>query len=118
MSVCTQRYMLRVGSSASAGLDNGDSAISAANIWTWSPKTVNETRAQFTYSDLKALPTDPIGPAVSISGVASFGMLSGSPQGRLNKMFEAVDNVSHQAGAHALGFTGLAPVGVVPVVSD
>jgi hypothetical protein len=88
--------------SASAGLDNDDYAISTANIWTWSPRTVNETRAQFTYSDLKALPTDPVGPAVSISGVASFGTLSGSPQGRLNKMFEVVDNVSHQAGAHAL----------------
>jgi len=89
-------------SSASAGLDNGDHALSAANIWTWSSRTVNETRAQFTYSDLNALPTDPIGPAVSIAGVASFGTLSGSPQGRRNRMFEVVDNLSHQAGAHAL----------------
>jgi carboxypeptidase family protein/TonB-dependent receptor-like protein len=88
--------------SASAGLDNGDRAVSAANIWTWSPRTVNEARAQFTYSDLKALPTDPVGPAVSISGVASFGTLSGAPQRRLNRMFEAVDNLSHQAGPHAL----------------
>ncbi|HKF66823.1 MAG TPA: TonB-dependent receptor, partial [Vicinamibacterales bacterium] len=88
--------------SASAGLDNGDRAISAANIWTLSPSTVNETRAQFTYSSLKALPTDPVGPAVSIAGIASFGTLSGSPTGRLNKMFEVVDNLSHQAGSHAL----------------
>jgi hypothetical protein len=88
--------------SASAGLDNHDRAVSAANVWTLSAHTVNETRAQFTYSDLKALPTDPTGPAVSILGVASFGTLSGSPQGRLNKMFEVVDNLSHQAGAHAL----------------
>src|SRR5215471_1584169 len=89
-------------SSASAGLDNSDNALSAANIWTLSPTTVNETRAQFTYSNLKALPTDPVGPAVSIAGVASFGTLSGSPQGRLNKMFEIADNLSHQMGAHAL----------------
>ena len=34
---------------------------------------------RFTYSDLKALSTDPIGPAVSIAGVATFGTLSGSP---------------------------------------
>jgi outer membrane receptor protein involved in Fe transport len=88
--------------SASAGLDNADRAISAANIWTLSPTTVNETRAQFTYSNLAALPTDPVGPAVSIAGVASFGTLSGSPTGRLNQMFEVVDNLSHQAGAHAL----------------
>ena len=89
-------------SSASAGLDNSDNALSAANIWTLSPTTVNETRAQFTYSHLNALPTDPVGPAVSIAGVASFGTLSGSPTGRLNKMFEVVDNLSHQAGTHAL----------------
>jgi outer membrane receptor protein involved in Fe transport len=88
--------------SASAGLDNADRAVSAANIWTLSPTTVNETRAQFTYSNLTALPTDPVGPAVSIAGVASFGTLSGSPTGRLNKMFEVVDNLSHQAGPHAL----------------
>jgi outer membrane receptor protein involved in Fe transport len=88
--------------SASAGLDNGDHAVSASNIWTLSSRTVNETRAQFTYSNLNALPTDPVGPAVSIAGVASFGTLSGSPQGRLNKMYEVVDNLSHQAAAHAL----------------
>ncbi len=35
-------------------------------------------------------------------GRPSFGTLSGSPTGRLNKMFEVVDNLSHQAGAHAL----------------
>jgi hypothetical protein len=67
-----------------------------------SSRTVNETRAQFAYSSLAALPTDPVGPAVSISGVASFGTLSGSPTGRLNKLYEFVDNLSHQAGAHAL----------------
>ena len=31
------------------------------------------------YGDLQAPPTDPVGPAVSIAGVASFGTLSGSP---------------------------------------
>ena len=56
---------------------------------TLSSRTVNETRAQFAYGNLKALPSDPIGPAVSIAGVASFGTLSGSPQGRLNKMYQA-----------------------------
>ena len=63
---------------------------------------VNETRGQFTNSNLKAPPSDPIGPAVSISGVASFGTLSGSPTARLNKLGEVVDNLSYQAGAHAI----------------
>ncbi len=88
--------------SASAGLDNVDHAVSIGNTWTLSPKTVNETRAQFTYGDLAALPTDSIGPSVNISGVAAFGTLSGSPWRRLNRMVQVVDNLSHQAGAHAL----------------
>ena len=88
--------------SASAGLDNTDQTVAVSNIVTLSPRTVNETRGQFTHSNLRALPTDPVGPAVSISGVASFGTLSGSPTGRLNKLYEVVDNLSHQRGAHAL----------------
>ncbi len=88
--------------SASAGLDNRDQAIAFSNTLTVSATTVNETRAQFVYSDLHAPPTDPIGPAVSIAGVASFGTASGSPTGRLNKMYQVVNNLSHQAGAHAL----------------
>jgi outer membrane receptor protein involved in Fe transport len=89
-------------SSASAALDNVDRTIAFSNTVSLSSRTVNETRAQFAYSSLAAPPTDPVGPAVSISGIASFGTLSGSPTGRLNKLFEVVDNLSHQAGAHAL----------------
>ena len=87
---------------ASAGLDNIDQSLAFSNTLTLSSRTVNETRAQFTRGDLKALPSDPIGPAVSIAGVASFGTLSGSPQGRLNSMYQIVNNLSHHAGAHAL----------------
>ena len=87
---------------ASAGLDNVDHSIAFGNTWTISPTTVNETRAQLAYGDLKAPPTDTIGPAVSIVGVASFGTLSSSPTKRLNRMYQLVDNLSHQAGAHAL----------------
>ena len=87
---------------ASAGLDNIDHSVAFGNTWTVSERTVNETRAQFGYSDLKAAPTDPIGPAVTIAGIASFGTSSTSPARRLNKLYQFVDNVSHQAGAHAL----------------
>lgn len=88
--------------SASAGLDNTDQTVAFSNTFTLSPRTVNETRAQFAYGDLSALPSDLAGPAVSIAGVASFGTLSGSPRARVNKMFQVVDNLSRQAGAHAL----------------
>lgn len=88
--------------SASQGLDNRDQAVAFSNTVSIGNRTVNETRAQFTYSDLQALPADPIGPAVSIAGVASFGTFPSSPQGRLNKMFQVTNNVSQHRGAHAL----------------
>jgi len=87
---------------ASAGLDDTDQTLAASNVVTLSPRTVNETRAQWTRSNLHAPPKDPVGPAVSIAGVASFGTLSGSPTARLDNLYEIVDNVSHQAGPHAL----------------
>jgi len=88
--------------SASAALDNTDQSVAFGNTLTLSSRTVNETRAQVSIGDLKAPSTDLIGPAVSIAGVASFGTLSGSPQARKNTMLQIVDNLSHDAGAHAL----------------
>ncbi len=88
--------------SAGASLTDLDQTIAVSNIYTISSQTVNETRGQFTNSDLKAPVNDPVGPAVSISGVASFGTLSGSPTARYDRLYEVVDNLSHQAGPHAL----------------
>ncbi len=87
---------------ASAGLDNVDQTVAVSNVATLSSRMMNETRGQFTDSSLKAPPTDTIGPAVSISGVASFGTLSGSPAARHNKLYEIADNLSYQTGRHAL----------------
>src|SRR5258707_127452 len=71
--------------SGSAALDNVDRTVAVSNTLTLSPRTVNETRAQFAFSDLDAPSTDPVGPTVSISGVATFGTFSSSPTLRLNK---------------------------------
>lgn len=87
---------------ASSNLDNIDQAVAIGNTLILSPRTVLETRAQFAHGDLEATPSDPIGPAVSIAGVATFGTSSSSPTGRLNKMYQVVNNLSHQRGAHAL----------------
>lgn len=88
--------------SAAAGLANTDHTLALGNVFTISARTVNETRAQWTHSRLLAAPNDPVGPAVSIAGVASFGTLSSSPTGRGDDLYELVDNISHQAGRHAL----------------
>ena len=89
-------------STASANLFDTDQTIAASNVKTLSPRIVNETRMQFTNSNLSAPPSDPVGPAVSISGVASFGTLSGSPTARLNRLYEGTDSLSVQHGAHAI----------------
>ncbi len=87
---------------ASANLYDTDQTLAAGNIRTFTPHIVNETRMQFTNSTLSAPPSDPVGPSVSISGVASFGTLSGSPTGRVNRLYEATDSLSIQHGAHAI----------------
>lgn len=86
---------------ASTDLDNVDQAFAISNTLILSSRTVLETRAQFGQGGLKAPPSDLIGPAVSIAGVASFGTSSSSPTGRLNRMYQVVNNLSHQRGAHA-----------------
>jgi outer membrane receptor protein involved in Fe transport len=88
--------------SASSDLDNIDHTVAFSNTLTLSPRTVLETRAQVAYSDLAAPPSDPVGPAVAISGIASFGTTSGSPTARLNKLYQVVNNLAHQHGSHAL----------------
>jgi hypothetical protein len=88
--------------SASAGLDNVDRSLAVSHTWSLSPSAVNETRAQVTFSDLDAPPSDQAGPSVAIAGVATFGRLSSAPISRQNRMVEIADNISRQTGAHAL----------------
>ena len=61
---------------------------------------VNELRAQLTHSRLDAPVNDPVGPAVSISGVANFGTSTSSPTARDINLFEVSDTLSKQRGAH------------------
>jgi hypothetical protein len=63
---------------------------------------VLETRAQVAHGTLEAPPSDLIGPTVAITNIATFGRLSSSPTGRVNTLSQIVNNLSHQAGAHAL----------------
>lgn len=74
--------------------------IAASNVATLSPRTFNETRAQFIYDDLTAPPNDLTGPAVTVAGVAIFGRSTSSPTARLNYLGEAVDNLVLQRGPH------------------
>jgi hypothetical protein len=77
-----------------------NNAIAVSNIATLSPRTFNETRGQFIYDSLNAPPNDQIGPVVAISGVATFGRSTSSPTARLNYLYEVVDNLVMETGAH------------------
>ena len=76
--------------------------VAVSNVATLSPNTFNETRGQFSYDDLTAPPNDQIGPAVTISGLATFGRSTSSPTGRLNYLYEVVDNLVMQRGVHTV----------------
>ena len=87
--------------SRGSGLNDTDQTVAVNNLTTISSRTLNEARFQFTNSRLGAPINDIIGPAISISGVANFGTATSSPLARDINLFEAVNNVSTQLGAHS-----------------
>jgi outer membrane receptor protein involved in Fe transport len=92
--------------SRGTGLSDTDQTVVVSNVTTFSTRTLNEARFQFTNSRLDAPVNDEVGPAVNIAGVASFGTATFSPLARDINLFEAVDNVSTQRGDHSLKFGG------------
>ncbi len=86
--------------SRSTSLDDRDQTGSLASVASLGSGFLNEARAQATHSRLAAPATDPVGPAVTINGVASFGTSTSSPTGRVAHTYEASDTVSWQHGAH------------------
>ena len=88
--------------SRGTGLANRDQTFAITEAATISPRTLNEFRAQWTRNRLTAPPNDPVGPAVTISGVASFGTSTSSPTRRDNDVIEIGDAWTHQAGAHLI----------------
>lgn len=87
--------------SRGSGLNNTDQTLEVSNITTLNSRSLNEARFQFTHSRLDAPINDPVGPAVSISGIVNFGTATSSPTARDINLFEAVDNVSTQRGKHS-----------------
>ncbi len=88
--------------SRGTNLDTLDQTVAANLVTTLSPKAINEARFQWTRSRLRAPVNDEVGPAVNISGVASFGTATFSPLARATDLIEAVDNVSVERGTHSL----------------
>ncbi|HEV2763933.1 MAG TPA: TonB-dependent receptor, partial [Pyrinomonadaceae bacterium] len=88
--------------SRGTGLDSRDQTFAASAVKTLGTRALVEARLQFTRSRLAAPVNDARGPAVNISGVVSFGTATFSPTARDLDLFEFVQNVSYQRGAHSL----------------
>jgi hypothetical protein len=86
--------------SRGTALENRDQSWSASFVRPLSSRLLNEARAQVTRSRLAAPANDGAGPAVNISGVASFGTATTSPTARDADVYEVADSVSWQRGAH------------------
>ncbi len=83
-------------------LDNADHTVA----WTWQAALANglvtDVRAQYVHSRLAAPANDLIGPAINISGVASWGTATSSPTGRLNHLTEVAASVAAARGRHLI----------------
>jgi hypothetical protein len=88
--------------SRGTGLADRDQAVAINDVASLSQRTVHEARLQFTRSRLAAPVNDSVGPAVNISGVASFGTATSSPTGRDLDVFEAADTLSFLQRAHSV----------------
>lgn len=88
--------------SRGTGLNDTDQTVQVSNVTTFSSRTVNEARFQYTNSRLEGPVNDETGPAVNIPGVANFGTATVSPLARDINLLEIVDNVSTQFGAHSV----------------
>lgn len=88
--------------SRGTGLDARDQTVTVSNLTTLSSRSINEARFQFTRSRLAAPVNDAVGPAVNISGVASFGTATFSPTVRDVDSVELIDTFATERGRHAV----------------
>lgn len=88
--------------SRGTSLRNHDRTLAASNLWMASERAISETRAQVTRSRLDAPANDGTGPAVTISGIASFGTATSSPTARDIDLWELVQNDTWLLGDHSL----------------
>jgi hypothetical protein len=70
------------------------------------PRLVNEFRFQFANRDYNSLPADPIGPEITINGVAALGRDFYLPSTRNEKRWQWLDNMTVVAGKHDIKFGG------------
>lgn len=86
--------------SGGGGSRNTDQSILATYKWVMSPVLLSETRFQFAPRKLEQYDNDPIGPRVSISGVATFGRNINFPVLLDETRYQVMQDFSYQLGRH------------------
>ncbi len=94
------------GPSRGANYQIQDYAAVFGDTHLFSSRLVNEFRFQYANRDYNALAADPLGPEITINGVASLGRDFFLPSTRNEKRFQFVDNMTFVAGKHELKFGG------------
>jgi outer membrane receptor protein involved in Fe transport len=88
--------------SRGTSLGTRDRTLAGNNLWNVSSSVISETRAQVTRSRLTSPSNDLIGPAVTISGIASFGTYTNSPTARDIDLEQIVQNLMWVGGSHSV----------------
>jgi hypothetical protein len=86
--------------SRGTALDNLDQTIAFTLTASFRSGALHEMRAQLTRSRLDAPVNDVTGPAVNMTGIANFGSSTTSPTARALDVYQAVDTIAWQRGAH------------------
>ena len=90
------------------GVSNGvkfdvrDLALVFADTHVFSPSTLNEFRFQYSRRDLKVPTNDPVGPQITIAGVAEFGREFFNPSAYELNNLQFANNITLIRGSHTL----------------
>src|SRR5207237_326968 len=93
-----------IGYTRGRTIDGDEMSFVANHIYLPAPGWVSETRAQFSYYDLAAIPNDPNGPELNITGFGYFGRDTFQPFNVWERHSQFQQNVSFTAGRHHLKF--------------
>jgi hypothetical protein len=88
------------------GLDSFDGTFAAGFTHVFSPRWVSSTRAMFAYNKLAVLPTDPIGPDLTITGYGAFGREIFLPATSFERHYQILQSFDFTSGGHSLKFGG------------
>ena len=90
------------GVSNGVQFDRRDFAFVLADTHIFSPAFLNDFKFQYANREFNVPTNDPVGPQLSLSGVAEFGREFFNPTGYTQDIFQFVDNMTFIRGGHTL----------------